>query len=382
MYKTYNASVPSEERIDAVVKWLSDPQGPQMISVYASESPDTEGHRYGPDSAEVTAAIEKCDRMVGRLLSQLDELGLRDRVDVIITSDHGMSNVFPDNQTIFLEDFDLDFDSVDVIYPNIRSSPDVMLTLRPRFDERSTDTERAEQEYKATKLAWKALNGKHLNMSMYHKERIWHDESGRGNGKGGRILERLHYNDNDRIMPLIAVADTGFLLAGTRNNTLTYDMRGTHGYDPINREMHPIFLATGPSFRRGAAFEAFPNVNIYPLLCSLLGIKPARNSGHLKAVAGMLAPCAPLCAPPDTDGMTDDDVGGGGAATEAVMSSGSGRTAAGFVGFLIGVGVACIVAFVLRKTGRLRFGVSQPYVAVSDGSTMGYDYGDVELSKQ
>ena len=360
------------------MEWLADPAGPRMINLYASESPDSEGHRYGPDSPEVTAAIETCDRLVGRLLSQLDERGLRDRVDVIITSDHGMSRVYPENQTIFLEDFEVDLGTVEVIYPNSRGSADVMLMLRPLFEVGSTDTERAQQEYKATKLAWRALSGKHPKMSMYHKEKIWNNGKGVGNGKGGRIPERLHYNDNDRIMPLIAVADTGYLLAGARGGAPSYN-KGTHGFDPESREMHPFFLATGPSFLRGAAFEAFPNVDIYPLLCELLGIEPAPNNGSLANVAAMLAPCAPKCAPP-----AGDDGGEGGAPApaaappDAEQSGGSGRAVAGLVGFLIGVGAACVLAFVLHRTGRLRLGGSQPYVAVSDGAAPG---ADLEFSK-
>ena len=50
----------------------------------------------------------------------------------------------------------------------------------------------------------------------------------------------------------------------------------------------------------------------------------------------------------------------------------------GLVGFLIGVGVASVLAFVLHRTGRLRLGGSQPYVAVSDGAAPG---ADLEFSK-
>ena len=63
----------------------------------------------------------------------------------------------------------------------------------------------------------------------------------------------------------------------------------------------------------------------------------------------------------------------GGAAGEAappgaVDSAGSGRVAAGLIGFLIGAGAACVLALVLHMTGRLRLGASRPFVAVSDAS--------------
>ena len=186
----------------------------------------------------MTAAIENCDRVIGRLLDQLDARELRDSVDIIITSDHGMSRVYPENQTIFLEDFDVDLDSFELIYPNSHRNADVMLMVRPKFEEGSTDIERQQQEYKVTKLAWRGLterNAGHPNMTVYHKSQIWNNGKGVGNGKGGRIPERLHFNDNDRIMPIIAIADPGYLLTDTRDNKLAYNLQGTHGFDPESR---------------------------------------------------------------------------------------------------------------------------------------------------
>ena len=391
MSMTYNASVPFEERIDTVIEWLADPEGPRMISMYAAEKLGEDGRSFGPESSEVTAAIEVCDMMVGRLLSQLDERGLRDSVDVILTSNNGMSRVFPENQTIFLEDFDVDLDSISVVYPNTHRSPDTMLMLRPMLEEErssSTDDERKQQEYKVNRRAWTALSGRHPNMTMYHKRKIWNGGAGLNNGNGGRIPKDLHYNDNDRITPLIAVADTGFLLAGRRDSAHMHDVLGIDGFDPMSREMHPFFLATGPSFRKGESFEAFENVHIYSLLCELLGIEPALNSGKLRAVASMLAPCVPLCAVADAaadeddtsstiDAKGDTTISAPSSSPESVQSGGSGRAAAGFVGFMIGIGGACIIAYYLRRTGRLRFGSSKPYVAVSDDRS----FGNIEFSK-
>jgi len=43
IYMKYNGSIPYEERVDTVVEWLADPDGPRMINLYAAESPDKEG---------------------------------------------------------------------------------------------------------------------------------------------------------------------------------------------------------------------------------------------------------------------------------------------------------------------------------------------------
>ena len=63
---------------------------------------------------------------------------------------------------------------------------------------------------------------------------------------------------------------------------------GMHGYDPDNRDMHGIFYAAGPSFKKGFVQPTFENINIYELLAKVLQVKPAETDGDLKVVKGML----------------------------------------------------------------------------------------------
>jgi ectonucleotide pyrophosphatase/phosphodiesterase family protein 5 len=52
--------------------------------------------------------------------------------------------------------------------------------------------------------------------------------------------------------------------------------------------MHPIFVAHGPAFKQGFKIDPFRNVDIYPLMCSILGVEPAVHNGSLDNVRGML----------------------------------------------------------------------------------------------
>lgn len=52
--------------------------------------------------------------------------------------------------------------------------------------------------------------------------------------------------------------------------------------------MHPIFIAMGPSFKKGARVDTFNSVDVYPLMCKLLGLKPAPNNGSLGVVSQLL----------------------------------------------------------------------------------------------
>ena len=65
---------------------------------------------------------------------------------------------------------------------------------------------------------------------------------------------------------------------------------GTHGYDIRNTDVHAIFYASGPAFKKNYIHPSFQNIHIYPLLAHLLGIIPARTDGELRQVEKMLLP--------------------------------------------------------------------------------------------
>ena len=61
---------------------------------------------------------------------------------------------------------------------------------------------------------------------------------------------------------------------------------GTHGYDNQLKSMHALF---SPYFLSGATIPPFENINIYPLICHILNIKPYNKfDGNLKNVQNTL----------------------------------------------------------------------------------------------
>jgi alkaline phosphatase D len=63
---------------------------------------------------------------------------------------------------------------------------------------------------------------------------------------------------------------------------------GAHGYNPFNTDMHAIFYAVGPDFKKNFIHPTFENINLYPLICHLLGIAPAEADGKIENVSEML----------------------------------------------------------------------------------------------
>jgi len=56
-------------------------------------------------------------------------------------------------------------------------------------------------------------------------------------------------------------------------------MKGMHGFDPALKSMGATFIASGPAFKRGVTIPPFDNVDVYNLLCAVLGLRPAPNDG-------------------------------------------------------------------------------------------------------
>lgn len=72
---------------------------------------------------------------------------------------------------------------------------------------------------------------------------------------------------------------------------------GNHGYDNALAEMHPIFLAHGPAFRKNFTKEAMNSTDLYSLLCHLLNVTALPHNGSFSNVQDLLSSPAPKAVP-------------------------------------------------------------------------------------
>ena len=93
-YYHYVHKRPYEDRIKGVLEWLQYPydKRPHFITMYFDLT-DGVGHRYGPNSPEIDIAISSLDSTLGNLLTGLEEIQMRDSVNIILVSDHGITEV-------------------------------------------------------------------------------------------------------------------------------------------------------------------------------------------------------------------------------------------------------------------------------------------------
>ena len=85
---------PYDRRVDEMISWMKD----DLIDfgmLYFDE-PDATSHKYGPLHDETLKKLIEMDGWIGRLLKGIDEAGLADSVDILLTADHGMTELSKD----------------------------------------------------------------------------------------------------------------------------------------------------------------------------------------------------------------------------------------------------------------------------------------------
>ena len=76
------------------------------LSLLWLRNPDSTEHGYGPGSEPYLAALKAQDELLGELLRKLAELGLRERTNLLIASDHGHSTIAGDPSVFPLRTLD------------------------------------------------------------------------------------------------------------------------------------------------------------------------------------------------------------------------------------------------------------------------------------
>jgi predicted AlkP superfamily pyrophosphatase or phosphodiesterase len=235
--RNYDASVPNAERVNAVLDWLKLPaeRRPHLVMLYFSDVDDA-GHRYGPEGPEVNEAVRRVDEALGQLLDGIEKLPIAKQVHLVLVSDHGMAA--QDTLRVEYLDDGVDFTGVQ----SINAGPYTTLWVG--------DTARVSRLYTE-------LQGRLKHAQVYRR---------------AEIPERFHYRTNDRAGDLLVLADPGYQVAFRAKGRPSSG--GAHGYDPASNLMQGIFLAMGPRIRAGEMLPPFENVNVYPLIAHLLGLKP------------------------------------------------------------------------------------------------------------
>ena len=249
----YDRDVADNARVDAVLDWLDLParERPALITLYFDRV-DVQGHYFGPGSAEVDDAMRSIDGALARLLAGLERRGLRDTLNLVVVSDHGMTATSPD-RVVFLDDL-VPREWAHVVMWG------VLTGLSPVAEHRD-EVERL-------------LLAPHEHMECHRRD---------------AMPSRFDYGSNRRVPPILCLARSGWVISDHATfERKKHFSRGEHGYDIDDADMRAIFVGHGPSFRKGVVIPPFDNVDVYPLLAHLLGVGAERNDGNLANVRAAL----------------------------------------------------------------------------------------------
>lgn len=175
--------------IDKVIGDWFHQQDLDIVTLYFGE-PDLAGHTYGPDSPELKEMVQQVDRTIGYIRDKIQDHGLTDRLNIIITSDHGMTTMLRNGlvEEIILSKIP-GFSFRDIQFQLLDYGPVGMLLPK---------------EGKLEKV-YQALKGSHPHLHVYKKE---------------EMPARLHYKNHPRLLPIILIADTGYIVHGVREYTV------------------------------------------------------------------------------------------------------------------------------------------------------------------
>lgn len=245
---------PFKARVDRLIRWLTDKEQPIQFATLSTGTLDSAGHKYGPNSPQVAATIGKLNNDIGYLIEKLDEAGIWPNVNIIIVSDHGMTELSP-KKVIVLDEI-IDLDDVEVIswtpIAGIRPNPGKAEEIFRLLDQKNPYRE---------------------HYQVYRRE---------------DLPDELRLKKSDRVPEIMVIADLPYTITHKEELRTTGIPRGGHGYDPAHPDMQAIFIAHGPDFKVGHRTGTLYNIDLYELMAHLLKVEPAPNDGNLDRIASQV----------------------------------------------------------------------------------------------
>ncbi|MCC6641734.1 MAG: alkaline phosphatase family protein [Deltaproteobacteria bacterium] len=254
----FDSEVPDARKVDRILEWLdlSPPRRPRLI-VSWWHGADAPGHRFGPDSPAVVAAMVVQDAQLVRLLAGLDARGLWDETTLVVVSDHGMAAV---TQSVSLEAA-LGAKGIDAEVLASGGIASIHLADLARRDE--------------AREVIAAIPG----VELFAPD---------------ALPAQWRYGPAERLGDLVAVtAPPRAFREKTRDRVITSAGRrtGAHGYDASRADMRGIFFAMGRGVAPATKLGAVSSLDVAPTVARLLGIEPPRDAEG-RAIEALAPPAA------------------------------------------------------------------------------------------
>ncbi|XP_055938718.1 glycerophosphocholine cholinephosphodiesterase ENPP6-like [Argiope bruennichi] len=231
----------------------------QLVQIYY-EPVDFYGHKYGPNSIERKKAVKDIDDLLDLVQREMAGRGLLNKVNLVVVSDHGMTST--DSRGLSVINLQQLIDMDDIQYMIYYGATSMLLPYEGKL----------EKVYDALK----GIPGLHVYLKR-------------------EIPEHYHIKHNRLVLPILLVASKNYYIRGLdipgkSIPTGSSISLGSHGYDPYEvPDMRGIFFARGPGLKKNYISPPLQMVDIYGILCELLGIQPLPNNGTKSVTKGIVA---------------------------------------------------------------------------------------------
>ena len=238
-WRSFNKDISGAERVDQVLRWMAQPPAnrPHLYTLYF-EDVDDHSHWYGPGSEENIEAISRVDAWLGRLLDGIDKLPYSQQVNIIVVSDHGQGPYLSGQEPFMLGDL-IDLSGMTIIEGGSY--------LFMHFDH--NDPERAAAIAAAVNETWR-----------------------HGHAYTSATAPAAWVVDgNPRFPDVMLIPEQGYAVLSSAEKAGKINA-GDHGWAPESPAMHGLFIASGPNIKPGVELGPVRNIDIYPLMLSILGL--------------------------------------------------------------------------------------------------------------
>jgi predicted AlkP superfamily pyrophosphatase or phosphodiesterase len=262
---TENVSVTRMEWTDMALRDYVLPELKPDVIIDWEEGVDATQHAYGVGSPQAKYGLKHVDASIASTLEKIAALGLRDRTDVILTSDHGFSHhsgTVDVTQSLIDAGVKVSRDSTDVI---IASDGEALLFYV--------------ENHAAEPIA---------RLAQFLVQQPWADVvfTAPGQGKAGRVpgtfsLDLIHASHPTRAADVvISMAWSDEMNEfGVRGSHTVDTGGGANGHGGLNPWLvHNTLLALGPDFKQRMKISAPAAIpDIAPTILATLGITDARE---------------------------------------------------------------------------------------------------------
>lgn len=261
-WKEYGTKATWMVEVDNIADELSREENPTNFIAWYVDQPDAVLHKKGFFTGDFAKVLKDLDFLWNYLLAKFEEKGLMDKVNIILTADHGHAEVIDYKHVLCIKDFvHGDFKAGDLkIYP---------------------ENEKHEEEiYKNLTEGVKKLG---LKIKIHRAK---------------DFPEKYHFINNPRSGGIIIEPEIGYTATFKCTSQGQEKLFGpvgkafhssTHGHNPDHNEMRAFLVMSGPDIKNSEKIDDIPeNIDLYPLMCHLLRIPCSPNNGTLNVVGKAL----------------------------------------------------------------------------------------------